>query len=599
MSSSASTFTTQEPLLDELLTRVGRGDLQLPDFQRGWVWDDEHIRALLASVTLSYPIGAVMLMETGGDGVRFKNRVVEGVDEDRASEPSDLILDGQQRLTSLYLALKSDKAVPTRTHRNQPVDRVYYLDIERAIDPRTDRIDAFIALPPDRITRTNFARDVGLDLSSPDKEYEKACIPIERLLDSAKFAAWRNGFQQHWKYAQEKMELFQRFESDIYLRLLKYKVPVIRLLKATPKDAVCQVFEKVNTGGVALTVFELLTATFAADGFSLRDDWKGREERFGEHDLLGAVSNSDFLTAVTLHASAERSAQGGSAVSCKRSDVLRLELSDYKVHADRVENGFKDAERLLQRTRIFERSNVPYPTQLIPLSVICAMLGPALERNDVKEKLTRWLWCGVFGELYGSTTETRFAHDVPGVLAWVKGGEPPRTVQDATFSPTRLLGLQTRNSAAYKGVMALLLEAGSRDFMSGDEVHLSSYAHLAIDIHHIFPATVCQKANWPKWKWNSVVNKAALTARCNRSIGGNLPSSYIEKIEKQQQMEPSKLDEILRTHLIAPDRLRADDFDGFIRARATLLLDAIARAMGKPVPGRSTEDTVNAFGGPV
>ncbi len=78
MASVASTFRTDSPFLHELLDQIHKGSVQLPDFQRGWVWDDDRIRALIASISLSYPIGAVMLMETGGNGVRFKPRPVEG-----------------------------------------------------------------------------------------------------------------------------------------------------------------------------------------------------------------------------------------------------------------------------------------------------------------------------------------------------------------------------------------------------------------------------------------------------------------------------------------------------------------------------------------
>src|SRR5436305_13056878 len=111
MSSGASTFKTHEPALHELLDGIHRGDVQLPDFQRGWVWDDDRIRALIASVSLSYPIGAVMLMETAGDGVRFKPRPVEGAPPSNGVKPEKLILDGQQRLTSLYTSLRSGRPV--------------------------------------------------------------------------------------------------------------------------------------------------------------------------------------------------------------------------------------------------------------------------------------------------------------------------------------------------------------------------------------------------------------------------------------------------------------------------------------------------------
>src|SRR4249919_1408969 len=91
---SMTTFdSTKESLLD-LLQSIKQGKTQLPDFQRGWVWDDEHIRSLLVSIARSFPIGAVMLLETGGEA-KFQMRPVEGV-EDPPNKAERLILDGQQ-----------------------------------------------------------------------------------------------------------------------------------------------------------------------------------------------------------------------------------------------------------------------------------------------------------------------------------------------------------------------------------------------------------------------------------------------------------------------------------------------------------------------
>lgn len=104
-----STFDSTKTLLRMLLQRVVEGKLQLPDFQRGWVWDDEHIRSLMVSIARSFPIGAVMLLETGGE-TRFQVRPVEGVDlpPHAAGLAQELILDGQQRLTSLTQVLMLD-----------------------------------------------------------------------------------------------------------------------------------------------------------------------------------------------------------------------------------------------------------------------------------------------------------------------------------------------------------------------------------------------------------------------------------------------------------------------------------------------------------
>ena len=97
-----STFDSTKRSLPDILSDIVKGKIQLPDFQRGWVWDDDHIRSLLVSIARSFPVGAVMLLETGGEA-RFQLRPVEGVELLPGTAPELLILDGQQRLTPLPL----------------------------------------------------------------------------------------------------------------------------------------------------------------------------------------------------------------------------------------------------------------------------------------------------------------------------------------------------------------------------------------------------------------------------------------------------------------------------------------------------------------
>ena len=110
-----------------------------------------------------------------------------------------------------------------------------------------------------------------------------------------------------------------------------------------------------------------------------------------------------------------------------------------------------------------------------------------------RKKLSQWFWCGVLGELYGGANETRYALDAQNVPAWVDGGNEPISVRDAGFSPIRLLSLQTRNSAAYKGIMALLMKIGSLDLINGDPIETTTYFDQAVDIHHIFPRAYAEQ----------------------------------------------------------------------------------------------------------
>jgi hypothetical protein len=593
-----NTFDTSEPELSGLLEQIHTGEIQLPDFQRDWVWDDLHIRSLIASITLSYPIGAVMLLEVGGESVKFAPRPLEGVNfSGTPPAPELLILDGQQRLTSLYLALRSGRPVHTRTEKDEAIDRVYYLDLAKCLDDNVERMDAIIGLPPERILRSDFGRRVDLDISTREKEFEHGLLPASLLLDPAGFMEWRTGFQEKFGLATEKVRTIIDFERKVWIPLQRYKLPAIKLLKSTTKDAVCQVFEKVNTGGVALTVFELVTATFAADGFRLREDWKQRSSRMrGEKRvLLEDVAETDFLQTVTLLSTYRRKQEKGTPVSAKRRDILRLSLANYQAHASATERGYILAWRFLAKQKIFSTKDLPYAAQLIPLAAVCAELGERSEEEPIRAKLERWFWCGIFGELYGGANETRFALDVDGLLGWIAGGMEPRTIVDSSFTPIRLLSMQSRLSAAYKGVMAGLLRAGSVDLLTGDPIEVTNFIDEAVDIHHLFPRKYCEE-RFDRSLWNSIVNKAPLTARTNRIIGGDAPSAYLPRIERTRRVEPQKLGGFLRTHLVDPALMREDRFADFMLDRAASLLDMIETLTGKAVSGRDSDEVKKGFG---
>lgn len=243
---------------------------------------------------------------------------------------------------------------------------------------------------------------------------------------------------------------------------------------------------------------------------------------------------------------------------------------------------------------------MPYTTQLIPLAVLCTLLGGDKKINitSVKDKLKQWYWCGVFGELYGGANETRYVNDVVGVMTWISDSTKiPKTVQESYFNPGRLLTMQSRQSAAYKGVMALILKNHSRDFISGREMDFTAYKSDAIDIHHIFPKDYCIKQGYPRSKWNSVVNKTPISYSTNREIGGVAPSVYISKIEEKGLVSTDVLNNYLHSHMIDINCCRTDDFYNHIIKRAIMLLDAIEKATGKSIDGRSSEVVIRDFGG--
>lgn len=606
---------TNDTDLRVLLDNVEQGYTQLPEFQRSWVWDDKKICKLIESLTSGFPMGALMFLEYGGDSVKFKYRLFTGVDKTKNEiTPNVLVLDGQQRLTTLYQVLKSKQATETRidTNRDKIIHRYYYLDILKCIDPNSDRLDAILSIPENKKLTTNIGREVILDLSTPEEEYKNMMFPLNIVFSPIETNNWMMGLFQYYSFDKTVCEQYNQFMTTVLQSVTSYKIPVIQLTRDTSREAVCQIFENVNTGGVPLTVFELVTAMFAADEFDLRKDWECIEKYFkGEEGypplnrtkknnyLLWDVEETNFLQATTLLVSYQNSITNPNlAVSCKKRDVLKLKLSDYLSIRDEIVKGFDDAASFLVHQGVHSEYLIPYVSQYIPLAAIFAydnMHNHVLNTQGNLDKLARWYWCGVFGELYGSANETRYALDIVEVFKWITGGEVPDTVSRASFLATRLLSLQTRNSAAYKGVLSLILKQSPLDFMTAQQMSVATYLDEETDIHHIFPAHYCEENKLPEKKWNSVINKTCIYASTNRSIGGRAPSEYIGTMENKG-LSRETIDNVLSSHLVDPSLLRTDDFDKFIIDRATKLLNCIATAMGKPVASRDSEDTIKEFG---
>ncbi len=585
--------------LSELMREVSTGKEQLPEFQRGWTWDNDRIRGIIASLSQGYPMGAIMRLEYGNENVRFKYRTIEGVTVTGVT-PEFLILDGQQRLTSMYRATCCKEPVETTTEKGKEIKRFYYLDIKKCLDESEDRVDAVIAVPSDRKIKTNFDRDVVLDLSTRELEFEHEMFPINIIFDSNAREDWADGYKEYHEYDKAFMEKYKQFRTQVIDTIVGYKLPVITLGKETPREAVCKVFENVNTGGVPLTVFELVTATFATYDFDLRKDWiecrdkiRGKGETLNT-DVMEGVDETSFLTAITLYTTY----LSDKMTTCKKKDVLALNFEDYKKNRDILLEGYKMARKFLFQQYVFRKRDLPYTTQLIPLSAICAVIRTATFNLPSTQKiLAKWFWCGIMGEMYGGANETRYATDIEDVVADIQGKDSQnRTINAAYFSATRLLSLQTRNSAAYKGIMALVYREQCRDFMQGITMDIVKSMDESPDIHHIFPEAYCKKMGLDKSKWNSIVNKTPLLPASNRQIGGDAPSVYSGNIMKKAEIDEVELRFRIESHLVNCDYLIADDFDHYFIARAKAILKVIEAAMGKTIADKGSEQTIKEYG---
>jgi hypothetical protein len=612
-----ASFDTNPVFLKRLLEDCAGGRIKLPDFQRSWVWEEDRIMSLIASVSRGFPVGALMTLKSPPAGeIIFAYRPIQGAPAAaEASRPDQLLLDGQQRMTSLYQSCMRKEVVETITAKKRVVRRWFYIDIRKAVSSEADRDSAIFAVPGDRKLKANFDRDVVLDLSTPEHEYEQLMYPLNSAFD---WDEWQDGFGDYWTPRgrhEEMRQIFRRFKDVVLRNFADYQVPVISLGSDTSHEAVCLVFEKVNTGGKALDAFELLTAMYAAQGHRLRDDWlgttqtRGLQEKLKEYGraadqkvgVLSGVAATDFLQAIALlHTNAVRRQKREAgvaendlpAVRATRQSLLDLPLEAYQTYCDPVHAGFERVARFLRQQQIHRVRDLPYQTQLVSLAAIFADIGERAEHGTNLDKIARWYWCGVFGELYGSAVESRFARDIVEVPAWLDGGPEPATVRDGVLRADRLLSMRSRLSAAYKGMNALLMREGARDFRSGQTFDQAVFFDEAVDIHHIFPKAWCLSQGHSEEVFDSVINKTPLSLRTNRIVGGVAPSEYLAKLEAGREragqrvdpaIAPDVLDGHLRTHCIPVQELRADDFDAFMAERQKLLLSLVARVTGHAV----------------
>ncbi|MFD6390787.1 DUF262 domain-containing protein [Nocardia sp. NPDC060259] len=587
------------PNLKDVLGRIHSGQLQLPDFQRDWKWGDQGIRELIATVTLNYPLGVVMTLRTGGE-TSFRARPLAGVDGVDDVEPESLLLDGQQRLTSLYQSLYLNKPVETEDARKNPIRVWYYVDIAKAIGPAADRDDAIVSVRDhNRKVRVPYGPDV--DLSDTAGEVAAGHFPLHIVFDIERVHDWQRAFTEH--DPAHAWPLWTAFETKVLHNIRTFLVPMINLGADTTPDAVCSVFERVNTGGVPLNVFELLTATYAGDRqyehehhgnrYDLRKTWAELKSAlvlgqavFGDPDsgVDDGMTSTDLLQAVALVRTWElKQVRPSAAVSCKRRDLLNLPLHDFDRLAPLVRDAFIWVGEFLADQCIVTAADLPYRSQLIPLAAVRTILGDRTDEPGMRERITRWYWCGVLGEMYSGSTETRFARDVEQLVTWTDPSAPtPDTVSESVFARNRLDSLSTRNSAAYKGIVALLVKHEATDwYFTADPLTAATLVQHAVDIRQIFPKKWLQSRN-KEWvtPGNSIVNKTPLSERAAKNIVG-APSRYLPVLASESGTLDQWFDDVVATHLIDPALLRNDDFEAFYADRRSQLLALVESAMGQ------------------
>lgn len=577
-------FSTPSYALTDLFARIDRGDLQLPDFQREYAWDVDRIRSLIVTVLRGFPVGVLMALDTRGEEMRFRPRPLQGA-PDTAKDPGLLLLDGQQRLTTLYHCLQGDGYVDSIDFRDKRVRRKFYVDVAKAIESPVMPDEAVFSVDENGEVMSHFGPKLEAGIHDLETALSAGCVPVSMLLGDAGAGLL---FDLADLAGDGAREAAKKFHAQVGKQIVTYDIPMIRLDRETAKGGVGSIFAQANSSGLQMDVFDLLTAVFATDEssqaeFSLRDDWTRTERRLRQHRALDGIGRTEFLTAVSLLVSSRKGRAAG-----HREDILNLTRQEYISAAEEMRAGFEEAAEFLRQRCILSVDQVPYTAQLIPLAVILTLLsGEEMASSIAWDRLNRWFWSGVVGELYGSAAViSRSGRDTDQVTAWIRdtdgGALEPKTVRDADFPESRLLSAGP-NTGVWKGIFALLMGRGARDWRTGQQFDRWTFDELGCSFHQIFPTKWCRERDISPVLADSVLNRTPMGRRTEVVIGDTPPSRYLPRVQSKSLMNDEEFDAMLNTHLLRAEDLHSANVEAFFADRREKFLGMIEEAIGKPV----------------
>jgi hypothetical protein len=563
---------TNPRALKDMLVEIHSRSMALPDFQRDFVWEPGATQELIVSIANNYPAGSILRVR---DAKRvFAAREFEGAPPLASQKHTFLVLDGQQRLTSLYQAFYG-----VGEHR-------YYLDLGKLLDENDFEEAIFHMRASTKWVKSYEAFEL---------QAKELILPLSVLKGGAGgFLQWL--LQVTNPMAQDERILMLDALTKVNAQWIRtiddYLFPVVTLSAETEPDALCTIFETLNRTGVKLSVFELLTARFWPHDIKLRDLWDNARE---EHPIIADFEVDPYYLLQSI-ALASRTAP-----SCKRKDVLDLAPADIEAWWQKVVSGLAAGLDILRDDcKVMLPKWLPYQTMLAPLAAVLAKSGvpKTAEAGAQREKLKRWFWCAVFGQAYESSPNSQSARDTGELVAWMTGGPVPESVKELRFDPKALRDVTPRQRSIYRGTICLILGtgAGARDFHTQAVITGNLLNEQGIDDHHIFPDDFLQKKKGviSARLRDCILNRTLIDRTTNQLISNRPPSEYLADIRNTPGFP---FDAVLASHCLPTgdgSPLLNDDYEAFLAWRQERLWQEIRRATGLAVATDLEEEETEA-----
>ncbi len=548
-------FETHPKPLKLLLTQIHNGELALPDFQRDFVWEPGAVEELIESIMRAYPAGSLLFLKHSGEG--FQVREFEGAPKLKsAMSTSYLVLDGQQRLTSLFQAFFGKG------------EHVFYLDIRELSE--TEDIEA-------AVWHESRKRAERMDLMDIQTQAERLFCPLSVVMTDG-FDSWIDEIMDHrvekGDEAKELRATLRQVNKDWIAPILEYQFPVVTLSSETPIDAVCKMFETLNRRGVKLTVFELLMARSFMNKVSLRQLWDEAQEKYPVFEEFN-IDPYYVLQTVSL-------LEGR---TLKRKEILDIRPNTIMSHWEKATSSLAEVITFLRRNAgVLSPSILPYNTMLIPLAAAWAktsdIKGPA--EASRRDKFKTWFWASVFSQAYEKAPASRAVADFKDLVRWIAGEDRlPFGVRTLYFNPEMFTDITPKQRALYRGTIALVCSNGVLDFHKAEPLTFDYLQANKVDDHHVFPQGYLKVRGEDEWM-NCVLNRTLIDKKTNIRISNKAPSRYLAEIETEVGKE--KMEKILSSHILPSSELRGDDFESFMIERAKMLFERLKAQVGRDIP---------------
>ena len=507
-----------------LVEQAYEGKICLPDFQRDFVWPPDQIADLIRSILRGYFVGSLLLLRCDRDKPPFSPTLLRGAKSIYTeNKPELLLLDGQQRLTSLIYALTA----PDLPLKGTKLRRWFFIDLDLlSTDPDNDDII---------IERSK--RDVD-DLHTPAAQFQRHLLPCTVLLRPADFYKWRDGFEDWLRANQPEQEAIFRSEwrqgwQEIVDRVQNFEVPLVELPRVAEDDAdaigrVCAIFEKLNSTGVDLSVYDLLTARLYRSKIALHKLW---DEACDNNPFLaewseGKADTNKFgvLVLRTLALLRDLDPKPKMLISLKPEGFE----ADWRRAARAMNRALEIASAIHEDGMgVFHRNWLPNFGLLPVLAALRAVIEDRNLGESERRQVRQWYWCSVFLERFSSAVESKSRKDYSDFHRyWFSDGPTPTIFDEARRIASVEFSIRSATSNAsgiYCAVFCLLAKQGARDWSRGEHIELQS-----LQDHHIFPKDYLKRHGIATGdRTNTVVNRTLIADQTNNKIRAKAPSAYL------------------------------------------------------------------------